>query len=251
MQDSVAIVMAAGKGTRMKSDLPKVLFPLCGRPMIEYVLDALEEAGVGRILIVVGYRSDLVRETLAERKQLEFVEQREQLGTGHAVMMCRESLADQQGPVLIVTGDSPMIQSRSVGKLLTEFADHQPACLLGTAHKENPHGLGRVVRDEAGNFLGIVEEKDATPAERQITEVNMSCYVFGGPDLIFALDRLTNENAQQEYYITDCPKILRAAGRTILARSVLEPRESLSINNLDELAIVEAVMRGETTGQTN
>jgi bifunctional UDP-N-acetylglucosamine pyrophosphorylase/glucosamine-1-phosphate N-acetyltransferase/UDP-N-acetylglucosamine pyrophosphorylase len=246
MRDAVAIVMAAGKGTRMKSELPKVLFPLCGRPMVEYVLDALDEAGIGRVLPVVGYRADLVREKLAGRPNLEFVEQREQLGTGHAVMVCREALAGHTGPVLIVTGDSPMVQSRSLGKLLAEFEARRPACLLGTAHKENPHGLGRIVRDAEGGFLGIVEEKDATPEQRLITEVNMSCYVFGGDDLRFALDRITNENAQHEYYITDCPKILRAAGRPIEALSVLEPRESLSINNLDELALVESIMRGET-----
>lgn len=245
MQDAVAIVMAAGKGTRMKSDLPKVLFPLCQRPMIEYVLDALEAAGFRRILIVVGYRSDLIREALKGRQNLEFVEQREQLGTGHAVMMCRESLGDQTGPVLVVTGDSPMIQTRSVNKLLEQFARRRPACLLGTACKENPQGLGRILRDREGNFLGIVEEKDATPEQRQIAEVNMSTYVFGGQDLLFALDHLTNENVQKEYYITDCPKILRAAGREILALPVLEPVEALSINNLEELAIVEAVMRGE------
>ena len=247
MQDAVAIVMAAGKGTRMKSELPKVLFPLCDRPMIEYVLDALEGAGIRRILVVVGYRADLVRETLANRKHLEFVEQREQHGTGHAVMMCRESLVGHQGPVLIVTGDSPMIQSSSVKRLLARFDRDHAACLLGTAHKENPHGLGRIVRDQAGSFLGIVEEKDATPDERKITEVNMSTYVFAGPDLIYALDRLTNENAQKEYYITDCPKILRAAGRSIAAVAELEPQESLSVNSLDELAIVERVMRGEVS----
>lgn len=245
MQDAVAIVMAAGKGTRMQSELPKVLFPLCGRPMIEYVLDALEAAGVSRIIVVVGYRSDLVREKLARHPQLEFVEQTQQLGTGHAVMMCRSALVGHEGPVLIVTGDSPMIQSTSVSKLFAEFEAHQPACLLGTAQKENPHGLGRIVRDSGGDFLGIVEEKDATPEQRQIAEVNMSCYVFGGGDLLYALDRLTDDNAQREYYITDCPKILRSAGKSILALPLLEPRESLSVNNLDELAIVEAVMRGE------
>jgi bifunctional UDP-N-acetylglucosamine pyrophosphorylase/glucosamine-1-phosphate N-acetyltransferase/UDP-N-acetylglucosamine pyrophosphorylase len=245
MQDAVAIVMAAGKGTRMKSDLPKVLFPLCERPMIEYVLDALEAAGIGRILIVVGYRSDLVRETLKGRTNLEFVEQTEQLGTGHAVMMCRPALASHAGPVLVVTGDSPMIQTSSVNKLFAEFSRQKPACLLGTAHKENPAGLGRIVRDGEGSFLGIIEEKDATPEQRRITEVNMSTYVFGGPDLLYALDHLTNDNAQKEYYITDCPKVLRSAGRKILAMPVLEPVEALSINNLEELAVVERVMRGE------
>jgi bifunctional UDP-N-acetylglucosamine pyrophosphorylase / glucosamine-1-phosphate N-acetyltransferase len=183
MSDAVAVVLAAGMGTRMKSDLPKVLCPLLGRPMIEFVLDALAAAGVERIIAVVGYRADDVRQALAGRPNLEFALQQERLGTGHAVKMAAPQLAGHSGPVLIVAGDSPLLQAASVEKLLAYYAEHQPACLLGTLHKPNPFGLGRIVRDAAGSFQGIVEEKDATDSQRQITEVNMSTYVFAGPEL--------------------------------------------------------------------
>lgn len=239
----IAIVLAAGKGTRMKSDLPKVLIEVCGRPMIEYVLDTLAKAGIEQVLVVVGYRSDLVRQILANRPGLHFVEQTEQLGTGHAVMVCREALAGHDGAVLIVTGDSPLAQSESLATLLAEFDRHRPACLMGTAMKDDPHGLGRIVRDGEGGFERIVEEKDATDDERHITEVNMSCYVFDGRELLFALDRLRPANAQSEYYLTDCPGVLKATGRVVRALPVLRPIEALSINTRDELAAVEDALR--------
>jgi bifunctional UDP-N-acetylglucosamine pyrophosphorylase/glucosamine-1-phosphate N-acetyltransferase/UDP-N-acetylglucosamine pyrophosphorylase len=243
MDEPIAVVLAAGKGTRMKSDLPKVLIEICGRPMVEYVLDALSAAGVNRVLLVVGYRSDLVRQRLAGRRGLAFVEQTEQLGTGHAVMMCREHLTRQNGPVLVVTGDSPLIQPSSVLKLLARFQVERPACILGTAHKDDPGGLGRIVRDADGNFLRIVEVKDATEAERRITECNMSTYVFDAAALVAALGELRSNNAQGEYYITDCCGILRDRGHKVLAVAELEPCESLSINNVEELAQVESVIR--------
>lgn len=238
-----AIVLAGGKGTRMQSDLPKVLFEACGRPMISYVIDALERAGIERIIVVVGYRAELVRETLADRSNVIFAEQTEQLGTGHAVMMCRDALQGKTGPVLIVTGDSPLIQQSSVEKLLTDFAASKPACLLGTLHKEDPTGLGRIVRDANGDFEGIVEEKDATDAQRAITEVNMSTYVFDTVELLNALDQLTDDNRQREYYLTDCPGILKRQGKEVRALAVLEPCESLSVNTLDDLKIVEVEMQ--------
>ncbi|RIK82731.1 MAG: glycosyl transferase family 2 [Planctomycetota bacterium] len=248
---TVAVVLAAGKGTRMNSELPKVLVPICGRPMIDYVLDALDRAGINRVLVVVGYRSADVRTALANRKNVTFVEQPEQLGTGHAVMVCRDELAQHDGPVLIVTGDSPLVQTSSIGKLLAEFRCDRPACILGTAIKDEPGSLGRVVRDADGAFAAIVEVKDATPAERAIREVNMSTYVFDCRKLLSALDRLKNENAQREYYITDCPGILRGDGELVRALDCLEPCESMSINNLADLAEVEAYMRNEECKMKN
>jgi bifunctional UDP-N-acetylglucosamine pyrophosphorylase/glucosamine-1-phosphate N-acetyltransferase len=235
--------MAAGKGTRMKSELPKVLVPVCGRPMLEYVLDALEAAGIHKTVVVVGYRADDVRETVGGRPNVTFALQAEQRGTGHAVMSAREFLAGHEGAVLVVAGDSPLMQSNSLSKLLAEYNRSQPACILGTATKSDPHGLGRIVRDAAGKFTGIVEEKDASEAQRAITEVNLSCYVFHGPDLLRSLDEIRSDNAQGEYYITDCPGVLLAAGKDVRALNVLEPCESLSINNMDELAVVEEAMR--------
>ena len=243
MPNKLAIILAAGKGTRMESELPKVLFPVCGRPMIHFVLEALRQGGVEKMIVVVGYRSDLVREELAQCSDVVFVEQTEQLGTGHAVKMCREELVGESGPVVIVAGDSPLLQSQSIASLLAAFEQEQPACLLGTLKRPDPHGLGRIVRDEAGEFLGIVEERDATEAQRQITEVNMSTYVFECQQLIAALDKLQNNNQQQEYYLTDCPGLLRAAGEKVQALPILQPCESLSINTREHLSAVEAEMR--------
>lgn len=242
MTKPIAIVLAAGKGTRMKSDLPKVLVPVAGRPMVEFVLDMLDACGVGRVVAVIGYRSELVRQTLANRTGIKFVEQTEQLGTGHAVMVCRSELAGFDGPVLIVTGDSPLVRAETIGALMAEFERSRPACLLGTAYKDDPKGLGRIVRDDKRRFTGIVEEKDATDDQRKITEVNMSCYVFNAVDLLWALDRLKAENAQKEYYLTDCPGLLLAAGKQVEALPLLTPKETLSINTPDELAAVEAAL---------
>jgi len=243
MDDPVAIVLAAGLGTRMKSELPKVLIPVLGRPMIEYVLDALAAAGIAKTIVVVGYRAEDLQELLAGRPGIKFALQSERLGTGHAVKMAAPLLTDHRGPVVAVAGDSPLLQASSLQKLLDHFSRRQPACLLGTLHKPNPHGLGRIVRDSAGNFLGIVEEKDATDDQRKLTEVNMSTYVFAGPDLLHALSSLKNDNRQGEYYLTDCPGILRNEGKRVEALPVLLPCEALSINTVEELSQVEAEMQ--------
>jgi bifunctional UDP-N-acetylglucosamine pyrophosphorylase/glucosamine-1-phosphate N-acetyltransferase/UDP-N-acetylglucosamine pyrophosphorylase len=242
----LAIILAAGKGKRMGSDLPKVLLPVCGRPMLRYVIDAVRAAGVERMVVVVGHRAELVRSELASEPGVTFAEQAEQLGTGHAVMMCRDTLAAHQGPVLILAGDSPMVQVSSLQAVLAEFATQRPACLLGTASKPDPTGLGRIVRNAAGDFQAIVEEKDASPAERAISEVNMSTYVFESADLLWALDQLKADNAQREYYLTDCPGVLKQAGKSVAAVNALKPCEALSINTPAELAAVEDEMRKST-----
>jgi bifunctional UDP-N-acetylglucosamine pyrophosphorylase/glucosamine-1-phosphate N-acetyltransferase/UDP-N-acetylglucosamine pyrophosphorylase len=238
----MAIVLAAGKGTRMQSELPKVLVPVCGRPMIRYVIDALRAGGAERIVVVVGYEALRVKQELADLQQIEFALQSEQLGTGHAVMMCREQLASHDGPVLVVTGDSPMLQPSSIDALLKTYRSEPCAAILGTARRDDPTGLGRIVRDAAGQFVGIVEQRDATPAEAAIQEVNMSTYLFDAASLLESLEQLKADNAQSEYYLTDCPGILQKAGRRVLALPVLKEVESLSINNLDDLAAVEQAM---------
>jgi len=240
MTKPLAIILAAGKGKRMASDLPKVLVPVCGRAMVRYVTSAVREAGVERILVIIGYRGELVRQELEGEPGVEFVEQTEQLGTGHAVMMCRNQLAEHEGPVLVLAGDSPMTQASSLQALLAQFAAARPACLLGTAIKPDPTGLGRIVRDENGQFQAIVEEKDATPQQRAIQEVNLSTYVFDAGSLLSALERLTATNVQGEYYLTDAPGVLKAAGQHVEALCVLQPCEALSVNTMEELKAVEA-----------
>jgi bifunctional UDP-N-acetylglucosamine pyrophosphorylase / glucosamine-1-phosphate N-acetyltransferase len=243
MDDPIAVVLAAGLGTRMKSDLPKVLIPVLRRPMIEYVLDALAAAGIRRMILVVGHRAEDVQKLLGGRPGMEFVLQSERLGTGHAAKMAAPLLTQHRGPVVILAGDSPLVQASSLQKLLGHFATHQPSCLLGTLHKPNPFGLGRIVRGANRQFLGIVEEKDATDEQRKLTEVNMSTYIFSGPDLLHALTLLKNDNRQREFYLTDCPAILRSEGKTVEALPVLDPCESLSINTPDELQQVESEMQ--------
>jgi bifunctional UDP-N-acetylglucosamine pyrophosphorylase/glucosamine-1-phosphate N-acetyltransferase/UDP-N-acetylglucosamine pyrophosphorylase len=243
MSQKVAVVLAAGKGTRMKSELPKVLIEICGRPMIEYVLDSLAQVGFDRVVLVVGYRADDVKKVLRDRTNLTFALQEQQNGTGHAVMMCRQVLAEHDGPVAVVTGDAPLLQAESLEKLLAEFELRRPACVMGTIHKENPAGLGRIVRDAAGDFVGIVEEKDATEEQRRITEVNMSCYVFDCRALLAALDELRPDNAQGEYYITDCPGLMQREGKVVLALPVLKPIEALGVNTMDELRVVKDAVR--------
>ena len=239
----IAIVLAAGKGTRMKSELPKVLCEAAGKPLVQYVIESLRKAGVGKIVSVVGYRADLVKECLASDPDMEFALQEEQLGTGHAVMMCREAVAKHDGPVVVVAGDSPMLQSDSISALLAEYADTNPACILGTLIHENPTGLGRIVRDADGRFIGIVEEKDATDEQKGISEVNMSTYVFDCQKMIAALDRLTDDNQQKEYYITDVPGILLSDNEDVRALPVLKPIEALSVNTVEHLKAVEKALQ--------
>jgi bifunctional UDP-N-acetylglucosamine pyrophosphorylase / glucosamine-1-phosphate N-acetyltransferase len=242
MIETTAVVLAAGKGTRMKSDLPKVLFPVLGRPMIHWVIDALQKSGIRKIIVVVGYRAELVEKELANRG-VEFALQAEQLGTGHAVQMCRPLLETGDSSVLVVAGDSPLIQASSLTELIEEFSADTWSCLLGTLLKDNPQGLGRIVRDDSKRFVRIVEHKDATPEEQLIREVNMSTYLFDRSSLLWALENLRNNNSQSEYYLTDCPELLLKSGKKVDARPVLKECESLSINTIDELAMVESKMR--------
>ncbi len=243
MDAPIAVVMAAGKGTRMKSELPKVLCEANGRPLVGYVLDSLKGAGVAGMVVVVGYKADLVEAELGGDSTIQFAHQTEQLGTGHAVMMCREQLANHNGPVVVVAGDSPMMQASSIKALLDEFEQSKPACILGTLIHEDPTGLGRIVRDADKNFVGIVEHKDASEEQLKIAEVNMSTYVFDCQKMLAALDSLTDDNKQKEYYITDLPSILLANKEDVRALPVLKPIEALSVNTVEHLADVEKAMK--------
>jgi len=158
-------------------------------------------------------------------------------------MVCRDELGPHAAPVLVVTGDSPLIQVDSVRKLLEAYSRQRPAAVLGTLLVDQPTGLGRIVRDEQNEFQAIVEERDATPEQKAIREVNMSTYVFAGQELLHALGMLRTDNRQREYYLTDCPGILRREGKQVLALPVLSPCEGLSINTLAELEVVEAELR--------
>lgn len=239
----VAVVLAAGKSTRMKSAVPKVLHAVCGRPMIDYVLDAARDAGIHRIIVIVGHAADQVRAALSGQSDIEFALQSEQKGTGHAVMMCREALQNHNGPVMILTGDAPLMRTESFAGLLEDFHTTQAACVIGTAKTENNFGLGRIVRDTDGTFLRIVEEKDASPDEKKITEINVGCYVFDGQELLKSLGELKPNNKQGELYLTDCCGILKGQGRTVIASPRLEISEALGVNTRQQLAEVTQHMQ--------
>lgn len=243
MTEKLAIVLAAGKGTRMNSHLPKVLIEVCGRPMLDYVLGALRRGGIDRIVLVVGHREELVRAALVNQADVEFVVQPQQLGTGHAVMMCRDVLESRRGPVVVVTGDAPLMQDTSIATLVADYQRNPAGCILGTLTTEDPTGMGRILRNEQGKFIGIVEEKDATAQQRRICEVNRSCYVFHPGHLLHALKQIRNHNAQHEYYLTDCLGMMVQQEVGVRALNLLKPCEALGVNTPQELAEVEAVLR--------
>ncbi len=204
---------------------------------------AARGAGARTIVVVVGYAADQVRSHLANEPDILFASQTEQLGTGHAAQACRPLLGEYRGPVLILVGDEPLLRPQPLVDLFARQHHDQAACLLGTAVLDDPTGFGRIVRDSAGRFLRIVEERDCTPEERAIAEVNPSCYVFELPGLWEALEQIDTSNAQGEYYLTDAPERLKAMGRKVIALNVLHPDDILGINTRQHLAMAEGIMQ--------
>lgn len=243
----LAVVLAAGRGTRMGTDLPKVLCEAAGRPLVRWVLDALEAAGISERIVVVGHRAHDVERALAGLPGVSFALQQRLRGTGDAVAaaapLIRAAGGGADRPVVIVCGDSPMLRADSVRGLLDAFTRRRAACLLGTATTDDPGGLGRVVRDAAGRFAAIVEERDASAEQRRIREVNMSTYVFAAGPLLTAVARLDTANAAGEYYLTDCPRLLADDGLVVDAVACLDASESLSVNTPEQLAAVDAALR--------
>ena len=240
---TTAIILAAGKSTRMKSRRPKALHEICGKPMLQYVLDACYDAGCSRILLVVGHGKDEVIAQFASDKRIVWVEQTEQLGTGHAARMCESHLRKETGDVFILTADGPLIRGEVLKTLLREHRDQRAAASMATAVLEDPTGYGRVIRDSVGQFVEIVEQADASPDQREIREVFPSYYCVRSEDLLLALSRLKNENKKKEYYLTDLYGILRAAGRKVVAVQAVTQEDVLSVNDRDQQAQVDAVMQ--------
>ncbi len=237
-----AVILAAGKGKRMRSSLPKVLHPLLGKPMIHYVLDFAKIVGADRVILVLGHRWQDVAEAV-RGSGAEVVIQEPQLGTGHAVQQTKAVLNDFDGDVLVLAGDSPLFTSATLKRLVAEHRSSGAVATILTAVADDPTGCGRIVLDDEGRFLRIVEEKDADPVTKAIKRVNTSTYVFRAPLLFEALDEVRNDNAQGEYYLTDVLEILRSRGlpiHTVLADSF---EETMGINTVEHLRQAEGILR--------
>lgn len=242
MSQTKAIILAAGKSTRMKSDLPKVLHDVCGRPMLSYVIEVCRQAGAEELIMVVGFGRDLVQETFRDEKNITYVTQEPQLGTGHAIMMCREALAGFQGNVLILCGDAPCIKASTIQKLRQRHEESGAAVTLLTTVLDDAAAYGRIVRDVQGALQAIVEFKDCTPSQAALREVNSGYYCYRAADLLWALERLTNNNAKGEYYLTDTVAALIGDGRRAEGYPEMAPEEMTAANSRAELVAVTRVL---------
>ena len=236
-----AVILAAGKGTRMKSDLPKVMHKVAGISMLEHVFRSVGAINPEKTVTVVGHKAELVEQVLAG--QTDFVRQSEQLGTGHAVMMAEPILEGLSGQTLVIAGDTPLITGESLKNLIDFHVNHKNVATILTAEAEDPFGYGRIVRNENAEVLRIVEQKDATDFEKQIKEINTGTYVFDNARLFEALKNINTNNAQGEYYITDVIGIFREAGKKVGAYTLKDFDESLGVNDRVALATAESIMR--------
>ena len=241
MSDLVTVVLAAGKGTRMKSALPKVLHRVGGKSMLQHVLDAASEAGAKRNIVVVGFGGDEVKEAIGS--QAEFVVQQEQLGTGHAVQQTAGLLQNETGTVMVLCGDTPLLTGALLKKLYDAHKEAAAKATVLTAIMPDATGYGRIIRTATGTVAKIVEHKDATDEERKVREVNSGIYCFEAKDLFAALAEVTCDNAQGEYYLPDVLGILRSKGEKIWAVAADDYESTLGINSRVQLAGAEKILR--------
>lgn len=240
MSSTVGVVLAAGHGKRMKSDLLKVLHPVGGVPMLELVVAALKGSGVSRCIVVIGHQREAVKRQLGDR--VVYAVQEEQLGTGHALMQARPLIEDDDN-VLVLYGDTPLLTADTLAGLARVHGERGAAATLLTVVVDDPSGYGRIVRDAAGRFVRIVEEADAGPAEKRIREVNPGIYCFRAGPLFAALQRLRPDNAQGEYYLVDVIPELLADGLDVETVQAGDPREVQGVNTRRDLATAEAALR--------
>ena len=236
------IIMAAGKGTRMQSELPKVLHQANGRPLLDYVLDTANALDPAKILLIVGHQADLVKASAA-RYQVSTALQEPQLGTGHAVMQAEAALGDFEGEILILSGDAPLINARTLHELIAFHRSKNGAATVLTAELQDPTGYGRIIRaSDSDNVLKIVEQKDASQEELAVREINSGIYLFNAPLLFQALREVNTNNAQKEYYLTDVFGICFRNGKSVYAFKTENAEEILGINTPEQLMEAERLL---------
>ena len=242
---NISIILAAGEGTRMKSNIPKVLHKVCGKPILEYVIDASKDANVQKSYVIVGHGAEEVKEKFKDHDiifKTQHIGKSYPYGTGYAVMQAIDCIEDNSN-VIILYGDTPLITDKTIKKLLEYHKKNNNNGTVLTAFLDDPTGYGRIVRDEKGQILKIVEDKDATEEEKKLKEINSGIYCFNGKDLKYALNKIDNNNAQGEYYITDVITILKEKGNKIGAYIIDDSREIHGVNSKIQLAFCEKIMR--------
>lgn len=236
-----SVILAAGMGTRMKSKMPKVLHKVCGKPLSKWVIDASKAAGADKVCAVVGHKAETVKEVLGD--VCKFALQAEQKGTGHAVMQAIDVIKNSKGEVVILNGDTPLITAETINKAIEYHKNNGNQATVITAILDDATGYGRIVRDNDGSVLKIVEQKDASEEEKKINEVNSGMYVFDAQSLVYALDKITPNNAQGEYYLTDTLEILLSAGKKIGGYAISDNDEIRGINDRVQLNEAEKIMQ--------
>ncbi len=243
MAERVAIVLAAGVSRRMNTQMPKVLHEVCGRPMLAYVLDACREAGIGKIYVVVGFGIERVRERFSDTEDIVWIQQKEQKGTGHAVLCCKQHLKEFEGETIVVCGDGPLIRAATLKTLIEKHEAGQSSVTLATAILDDPTGYGRIVRDAHSNIQGIVEDSDCTSEQLRIKEVNPSYYLFDNEILFEAVEKVKPDNVKGEYYLTDALSLIIATGHKVLAVTAVRPDEAVGVNSRTELTEANKIMQ--------
>nr|WP_320027038.1 bifunctional UDP-N-acetylglucosamine diphosphorylase/glucosamine-1-phosphate N-acetyltransferase GlmU [uncultured Acetobacterium sp.] len=241
MNHSKTLILAAGEGTRMRSQKPKVLHQVCGENILDYVVGASRDSGILDIAVIVGFQAEMVKESLSP--QLETYYQKDQLGTGHAVLQALPFFENLQGNLIVLVGDAPLIQAETIEGLVLAHETGGYAATVLTAEFAEPTGYGRMIKNRSGELQKIVEEKDANPEEKQIKEINSGMYCFDAQALMLALQELKTDNSQGEYYLTDVIEIMRKMGKTAGTYVTPDPEDIQAINSRVQLAEAEAVMR--------
>jgi len=241
MRNLRTVILAAGKGTRMKSDVPKVLHEVCGKPIVEYVLDAAKAAGSLKTYVVVGYKGDAVKERLAPGPVM--VRQPKLSGTADAVRRVAGHLRSYRGDVLILCGDTPLLNKAVIKELVTKHKESKAVCTFLTATVSDPQGYGRIIRNERGEAIAIREDKDALEQEKDIAEINVGVYCVRGRELFDALKRVRRNEKKKEFYLTDIIDLFHQGGSKIETVMTEDPVEGLGVNTKEDLAVAERVVR--------